>query len=70
MQFNCKVKIQILKRMQDFMKSIKILKEVLISEQNPWGMKIWQNQTSEQLKKGKSNKDDDRTGIKKGNVKR
>lgn len=69
MQFNCKVKIQILKRMQDFMKSIKILKEVLISEQNPWGMKFWQNQTSEQLKKGRSNKDDDRTGIKKGNVK-
>lgn len=55
--------------MQDFMKSIKILKEVLISEQNPWGMKFWQNQTSEQLKKGRSNKDDDRTGIKKGNVK-
>lgn len=65
MQFNSEVKIQNLKRMQDFMKSMKILlKEVFISQQNPWGIKIWQNQTSEQLKKGKPKKDDDRIGIK------
>lgn len=62
MQFNSEVKIQNLKRMQDFMKIL--LKEVFISLQNPWGIKIWQSQTSEQLKKGKPKKDDDRIGIK------
>lgn len=65
------MKIQISKRKQDFTKSVKIiLKEVVISQQNPWRMKIWQNQTSEQLKKGKSNKEDDRIEIEKENVKR
>lgn len=64
------MKIQISKRKQDFTKSVKIiLKEVVISQQNPWRMKIWQNQTSEQLKKGKSNKEDDRIEIEKENVK-
>lgn len=40
-----------------------------ISQQNPWGIKIWQNQTNEQMKKEKPNKNDDRIGIKEENVK-
>lgn len=56
--------------MQDFMKTMKIiLKKCPSPQQNPWGIKIWQNQTNEQMKKEKPNKNDDRIGIKEENVK-